>query len=145
MTYRFIDEIVSLQTGDPATIAVRKTFAPGDDVLSGPLGPDRVPNSMLLELLAMTGGHLLFTRLDRRRLPLLLKVRECRFEGIARPGVRLEARASLHGVGTAAAGGTLAETSGEVLADGARMAAAQLLFLCVDVPALAASMLGARS
>ena len=145
MKYRFIDEIVSLDTRDPASISVRKTFAPGDDALSGPLGPDRVPNSLLLELLAMTGGHLLFSRLDRQRLPLLVKVHECRFEGTARAGVALEARASLDGVGTASSAGTLAETSGEVLADGVRVAAARLLFLCVSVPALPAALLGERA
>jgi hypothetical protein len=134
MRYRFIDEIVALETSEPATIEVRKTFALGDDALTGPLGPHRVPNSLILELLAMTGGHLVFHCLDRGRLPLLLKVQECRFEGSARPGVPLRARASLNGVDRASEPAVVAETSGEVLAEGIRVAAARLLFVCVSVP-----------
>jgi hypothetical protein len=134
MRYRFIDEIVALHTREPATIEVRKTFAVGDDALSGPLGPHRVPNSLLLELLAMTGGHLVFHCLDRGRLPLLLKVQECGFEGSVRPGVPLRARAALNGLDHASEPTIVAETSGEVLADGARVAAARLLFVCVSVP-----------
>lgn len=134
MRYRFIDEIVALQTEAPARIEVCKTFAAGDDAFSGPLGPDRVPNSLLLELLAMTGGHLLFRCLDGGRLPLLLKVQECRFEGRARPGVPLHARASLNGVDDPSAATVVAETSGEVTANGALVAAARLLFVCVSVP-----------
>jgi hypothetical protein len=134
MRYRFIDDIVTLHTGEPATIEVCKTFAPGDDALTGPLGPHRVPNSLLLELLAMTGGHLVFHCLDRVRLPLLLKVQECTFAGDARPGVRLRARASLNGVDRGSDAAVVAETTGEVLAEGARVAAARLLFVCVSVP-----------
>jgi hypothetical protein len=142
MRYRFIDEIVALETCEPATIEVRKTFAMGDDALTGPLGPHRVPNSLILELLAMTGGHLVFHCLDRGRLPLLLKVQECRFEGSARPGVALRARAALNGLDRASEP-TVAETSGEVLADGARVAAARLLFVCVSVPDVNLAAFGA--
>jgi 3-hydroxymyristoyl/3-hydroxydecanoyl-(acyl carrier protein) dehydratase len=134
MRYRFIDEIVTLHSREPASIEVRKTFVEGDDAFSGPLGPHRVPNSLLLELLAMTGGHLVFHCLDRSRLPLLLKVQECGFEGGVRPGVTLRARASLNGLDRASEATVVAETSGEVLADGARVAAARLLFVCVTVP-----------
>ena len=134
MRYRFIDEVVTLHTSEPATIEVRKTFPVGDDAFSGPLGPDRVPNSLLLELLAMTGGHLVFHCLDRGRLPLLLKVQECGFEGSVRPGVPLRACATLNGLDRAAEPTIVAETSGEVIAEGTRVAAARLLFVCVSVP-----------
>jgi hypothetical protein len=143
MRYRFIDEIVALDTREPAAIEVRKTFAPGDDALSGPLGPHRVPNSLLLELLAMTGGHLVFHCLDRARLPLLLKVQECGFDGSVRPGMILRARASLNGLDRASEPTVVAETSGEVLADGARVAAARLLFVCVNVPEMELAAFGA--
>jgi 3-hydroxymyristoyl/3-hydroxydecanoyl-(acyl carrier protein) dehydratase len=144
MRYRFIDEIVTLQTDAPARIEVRKTFAAGDDAFSGPLGPDRVPNSLLLELLAMTGGHLVFHCLERARLPLLLKVQECRFEGCARPAVPLYARAALNGLDDPSATTVVAETSGEVLANGALVAAARLLFACVRVPNVDLAAFGAR-
>lgn len=143
MRYRFIDEIVALETCEPATIEVRKTFAVGDDALTGPLGPHRVPDSLILELLAMTGGHLVFHCLDRARLPLLLKVQECRFEGSARPGVSLRARAALNGLDRASEATVVAETSGEVHADGTRIAAARLLFVCVSVPDVNLAAFGA--
>jgi 3-hydroxymyristoyl/3-hydroxydecanoyl-(acyl carrier protein) dehydratase len=91
----------------------------------------------------MTGGHLVFHCLDRGRLPLLLKVQECAFEGSVRPGVRLRARASLNGVDRASEPAVVAETSGEVLADGARVAAARLLFVCVSVPDVELAAFGA--
>jgi hypothetical protein len=134
MRYRFIDEVLALELGDAPRIEVAKTFATGDDAFSGPLGEDRVPNSLLLELLAMTGGHLAFRHGGARRLPLLLKVPECRFDGVARPGERLRARASLAGMSALSDDAAMAEAHGEVFADGARIAAGRLLYLCVAVP-----------
>src|SRR5437773_551118 len=94
MRYHFVDEIVSLALDGAPRIEVAKRFAAGDDVFSGPHDVDRVPESMLLELMAMTGGHLVFRHLGERRLPLLLKVPECRFDGFAAVG-RLDRLAAL--------------------------------------------------
>ena len=88
MRYRFVDEIVSLTLDGAPRIEVVKRFDASDDIFSGPQGPERVPESMLLELMATTGGHLLFRHLGERRLPLLLKVAECRFEGWVPAGER---------------------------------------------------------
>ena len=134
MRYRFVDEVLALDLGARPRIEVAKTFAPGDDALSGPLGPDHVPNSLLLELLAMTGGHLAFRHGGARRLPLLLKVPECRFEGVARPGERLRAVAALEGTSTLSDDAGMAEATGEVFAGATRVAAGRLLYLCVAVP-----------
>ncbi|MBI2524592.1 MAG: hypothetical protein HYV93_01295 [Candidatus Rokubacteria bacterium] len=137
MRYRFADEIVALELEPRARIEIVKTFPPGDDALSGPAGPDRVPNSLVLELLAMAGGHLIFRRLGERRLPLLLKAREARFHGCARPGVPLRAVAELVASSCAADGTALAEVSGTVYAGTEQIATAQLLYLCVSAPATA--------
>jgi hypothetical protein len=134
MRYRFVDEVLALELGDRPRIEVAKTFARGDDALSGPLGSDRVPNSLLLELLAMTGGHLAFRHGGARRLPLLLKVPDCRFEGVARPGERLRAIAALAGTSTLSEGAGMAEATGEVFAGTTRVAAGRLLYLCVAIP-----------
>jgi hypothetical protein len=134
MRYRFIDEVVAVRLEDPARIEVAKTFPRGDDALSGPLGPDRVPSSLLLELQAMTTGHLLFQRLEQRRLPLLLKVEECRFEGWARPDVRLRATAELRGIVDNADGSSVAEANAEVFDGDRRLAGSRLLFVCVPLP-----------
>ena len=133
MQYRFVDEILTLELGARPRIEVAKTVAAGDDAFSGPLGLDRVPNSLLLELLAMTGGHLVFRHGAARRLPLLLKVPEIRFEGTARPGEPLRAVASLEGASSLSAEAGMAETHGEVFAGDARIATGRLLYLCVAV------------
>jgi hypothetical protein len=135
MRYRFVDEVLALDLGARPRIEVAKTFAPGDDALSGPLGPTRVPNALVLELLAMTGGHLAFRHGGARRLPLLLKVPECRFDGAARAGARLRAVASLEGTSTLSEDAGMAEVRAEVFSDDAtRLASGRLLYLCVAVP-----------
>jgi hypothetical protein len=134
MRYRFVDEVLSLELGGPRPrITVVKTFPAGDDAFSGPLGVARVPNSLLLELLAMTGGHLAFRHGGGRQVPLLLKVPECRFEGVARAGERLRAVGCLEGVSALGADAGLAEASVEAFAGAARVATARLLYLCVAV------------
>jgi len=134
MRYRFVDDVLALELGPRPRIEVTKTFAPGDDSLSGPLGAERVPNSLVLELLAMTGGHLAFRHGGSRRLPLLLKVPECRFEAIARPGTRLRALAALEGMSEVSEQAVMAEATGEVFAGAERVAAGRLLYVCVAVP-----------
>lgn len=134
MRYRFVDEVLFLDLGARPRIEVTQTFAIGDDALSGPLGSDRVPNSLVLELLAMTGGHLAFRHGGARRLPLLLKVPECRFEGVARPGARLRAVAALAGTSSLSDDAGMAEAHAEVWSGESRIASGRLLYLCVAVP-----------
>ena len=134
MRYRFIDEVLSLDLGACSRLEVAKTFAAGDDALSGPLGPDRVPNALVLELLAMTGGHLAFRHGGSRQLPLLLKVPECRFERFARAGQRLRAIAQLEGTSRLSDDAGMAEAHVEAFAGSMRVAAGRLLYLCVAVP-----------
>ena len=101
MRYQFVDEIVSLALDGTPGIEVAKRFDRGDDVFGGPQGPDSVPESMLLELMAMTGGQLIYRHLRWSRLPLLLKVPECHLDGAASAGDRLRAVAMFVCVETA--------------------------------------------
>ena len=134
MRYHFVDEIVSLALDGAPRIEVAKRFVAGDDVFSGPHDPDRVPESMLLELMAMTGGHLVFRHLAERQLPLLLKVPECRFDGTAAAGQRLRAVAALRGVSTVADGTSIAEADAQVFHEAEKLAHARLMFVCVSMP-----------
>ena len=134
MRYRFVDEVVSLTLGAAPRIEVAKTFARGDDAFSGPLGSDRVPNSLILEMLAMTGGHLAFRQAGATRLPLLLKVPACRFEGVARAGERLRAVAHLEGTSRLSEDAGMAEARVEAFTGDTRVASGRLLYLCVAVP-----------
>lgn len=137
MRYRFVDGVISLDLGDLPRIEVAKTFDAGDDLFTGTAGSRRVPNSMILELLAMTGGYLAFRRLDETRLPLLVKAPEVSFDAPARSGERLVARAQLGGVSDPGDGIVLAEASAEVLAGATRIASARLLYACVALPGVA--------
>ena len=134
MRYRFIDKITSLTLDGEPRIEVAKTFDAGDDAFSGPSGQARVPESLLLELMAMTGGHLVFRHVGGGRLPLLLKVAECRFEGGAAPDVALRAVAELGGVSAISDDASVAEASTEVYAGEERLATGTLLYVCVRVP-----------
>ncbi len=144
MRYRFIDEISSLTLDGAPRIEVAKTFDPRDDAFSGPAGAGRVPESLLLELMAMTGGHLVFRHLGGSRLPLLLKVPECRFEGVASPGVRLRAVAELGGASAVADGADVVEAATEVWSGDERVAVGTLLYLCVNVPGIDLAAHGGR-
>src|SRR5712691_2489420 len=134
MRYRFVDKVVSLTLDGHARIEVEKTFHGDDDAFTGPSGPARVPDSLLLELMAMTGGRLVFHHLGGRQLPLLLKVPECRFESAAEPGVALRAVADLTGVSPIGDDASVAEASTAVYMGEACLAAATLFYLCVSVP-----------
>jgi hypothetical protein len=136
MRYRFIDTVLALDLSERPRVDVEKTFVAGDDAFSGPSGPDRVPNSLVLELQAMTGGHLLWHRFARRRLPLLLKVQRCRFAGVARPGERLRSHAELSGVSEDPRGVVLAEASTGVSAGGRAVAEGRLLYVCIELPGI---------
>ena len=134
MRYRFIDKITSLTLDGDPRIEVAKTFDAADDAFSGPSGQARVPESLLLELMAMTGGHLVFRHLGETRLPLLLKVPECRFDRVVEPGIALRAVAALRGASEVAADTSVVEAATEVYAGDERIAAAVLMYLCVSVP-----------
>jgi len=136
MRYHFVDEIVSLALDGAPRIEVAKRFDPDDDVFGGPGGPGRVPESMLLELMAMTGGELIFRRLGGSRLPLLLKVPECCLDGVASAGDRLRAVATLRGLTPVADGTSVGETDAEVYVEGAPIARARLMFGCVELAAV---------
>ena len=144
MRYRFIDEVLSIDLGASSRLEVAKTFAAGDDALSGPLGPDRVPNALVLELLAMTGGHLAFRHGGARQLPLLVKVPECRFEQFARAGQRLRAIAQLEGTSRLSDDAGMAEAHVEAFAGSVRVASGRLLYLCVAVPGVDLSAFAGR-
>jgi len=138
MRYQFVDEIVSLALDGTPGIEVAKRFDRGDDVFGGRQGPDRVPESMLLELMAMTGGQLIYRHLRGSRLPLLLEVPECHLDGAASAGDRLRAVATLRGLTPVTDGTSAAETDAEVYVGVAPIARARLMFVCVETPEMVA-------
>lgn len=132
--YGLVDEVVSLDLGPRPRIEVRKTFAPGDDAFSGPAGPERLPNSLLVELLAVAGGRLVFRHSGGSLVPLLVRVRECCFEAPARAGIALRVVGGLTTLPSGGNAGNMAEFSGEVYAGTLRVARGRLLYARVSLP-----------
>lgn len=136
MSYRFIDRVIALDQGPPATIRVAKTFLPEDPCVSGPIHTDRVPASMILEALAMSGGYLIFHRAADGAVPLLLKVEEANFFRPALPGEPLEIVSEILALSRGPDTVGIAQARGEVFSGGERVAEARLLYLCVHLPGL---------
>lgn len=136
MSYRFIDRVIALGQGPPATIRIAKTFPPEDPCVGGPIHTGRVPASMILEAIAMSGGYLIFHRAADGAVPLLLKVEEASFTRSVSPGELLEIRAEILAVSKGLNGVGIAQTHGVVLAGEERVAEARLLYLCVHLPGL---------
>jgi hypothetical protein len=144
MRYRFVDEILHLELGDTPRIAIGKTFDPADDALSGPAGRGRVPPALVLELLAMTGGHLIFRHLGAVRLPVLLKARDVRFDGDVPSGQTLRAVAELLGSSDLSETVTVAETRAAVFAGDRTLASGRLFYACASVPGVDLRMYAER-
>ncbi len=142
MSYRFIDRVIALDPGPPATIRIAKTFPPEDPCVSGPIHTDRVPASMILEALAMSGGHLIFHQAADGTVPFLLKVEEASFTRSVSPGELLEVRAEILAVSKGLNGVGIAQTRGVVLAGGEQVADARLLYARIRVPGLETSRAG---
>jgi hypothetical protein len=79
--------------------------------------------------------EIVFRHLGRSRLPLLLKVPDCRVEGVADAGDRLRSVATLRGLSAVADGTSVAETESEVYVERTPIARATLMFVCVEPPA----------
>ena len=135
MRYRFVDRVVGFTPPPDATITIEKTFSAGDDCFTGPV-PDVVAVSLLIETVAMAGGHLLLRALAEDRLPLLLKVEDALVLAPVRPGETIQARVALRGAGKAAEPAIVAQTEGEASVEGRPVLRCRLLYACVRVPGL---------
>lgn len=132
MRYRFVDRVVGFTPPPDATLTTEKAFPAGEDCFTGPV-PDAVPVSLLIETVAMAGGHLLLRVLAEERLPLLLKVEDATVFAPVRPGESVQARAALRGMGKAAESAVVAQAEGEVSVSGRPVLRCRLLYACVRV------------
>jgi hypothetical protein len=133
MRYRFIDRVLAFDAKSPASMTITKAFPAGDDCFTGPF-PDVVPLSLLIETLAMAGGHLILRGLARDRRPLLLKVEEAIIIGAVRPGDTVVATATLRGKGGSGKEPVMAQIDGEISAAGRSVLQCRLLYVCVRTP-----------
>lgn len=135
MRYQFVDRVLVFDAARGPTMTVAKMFPATDDCFSGPV-PDAVPVSLLVETVAMAGGHLIIRATAGDRLPLLLKLEDVIVSGRVRPGDTVTATVRLRGrtedAGVAAAVGA----EGELAVSGRCVVRCRLLYACVRVPGL---------
>lgn len=135
MRYQFADRVLAFDAARGPTMTVAKMFPATGDCFTGP-EPDAVPVSLLVETVAMAGGHLIVRATAGDRLPLLLKVEDAIVSGRVRPGETVTATVTLRGrtedAGVAAAVGA----EGELSVSGSFVLRCRLLYACVRVPGL---------
>jgi 3-hydroxymyristoyl/3-hydroxydecanoyl-(acyl carrier protein) dehydratase len=135
MTFRFVDEVLSVEPGEYGKIVTVTVIPPSLPYLTGPFRSAGVPPSLVLESLAQSAGHLVLATYPRRGV-LLIKVEEAQFHRPLGGGERLTVRSELQGFHGDPEAGGVARASVEAAVDGAPVAEARLLFLVVRVDGL---------
>lgn len=135
MRYQFIDRVVAFDAGPPPAMTIEKTFQPEDDCFSGPV-PGVVPTSLVIETVAMAGGHLIVRALAPDRLPLLVKIEDAIVTDRVAPGETVVATVSLRGSAGAGEPATVAQAYGEASVSGRPLLRCRFLYACVRVPGL---------
>lgn len=135
MRYRFVDRVLAFDAKPTPTMTIAKLFPPMDDCFTGLL-PDAVPVSLVVETLAMAGGHLIVRAVARDRLPLLLKVEHATVTDAVRPGETVVATVTLRGTTGQDAPALVAQADGEASVCGRPVLRCRLLYACVRVPGM---------
>ena len=135
MRYQFIDRIVAFDSERPPRMTVAKLFPAAADCFTG-TESDAVPVSLLIEVLAMAGGHLIIRSTTGDRLPLLLKVENAVVSGRVGPGETVLATVTLCGTAGEEDVATVAQADGEASVSGRPVLRCRLLYACVRVPGI---------
>ena len=135
MTFRFVDEVLSVEPGERGKITTLTVIPASSPYLEGPQRPGAVPSSIILEALAQSAGRLILATYPRRGV-LLIKVEEIQFFRPLGGGERLTVRTELLGFHGDPETTGVASAVGEASVDGAPVAEARLLFLVVRVDGL---------
>lgn len=135
MTFRFVDEVLSVEPGEYGKIVTLTVIPASAPYLTGPFRPAGVPSSIVLESLAQSAGQLILATYPRRGV-LLLKVEEVQFLRPLRGGERLTVRSELLGFHGDPETTGVARALGEASVDGTPVAESRLLFFVVRVDGL---------
>jgi len=138
--FQMVDRIVAL---DPAGKIVRADcLVPNESpIFEGHFpGHPILPGVLMIETMAQTGGWLVLATLKFSHMAFLAQVKEAKMRGFVTPGTALQAEAELLHDGSG-----YAVAAGRILADGRRVADAELFYRVVPFPndSLRAEMLAA--
>jgi len=136
MTFRFVDEVLSVEPGEAGRITTATVIPPSAPYLEGPFRSTGVPPSLVLESLAQSAGYLILATFPGRGV-LLIKVEEIQYRRPVSGGERLTIRAELLGFHGDPETTGVARAFGEASVDGVSIAEARLLFLVVRLQAAA--------
>ena len=126
-TFQMNDRI---RAAGPEALTAEATIPAASPVFEGHFpGHPLMPGVLLIETMAQACGYLLLGRFGFDRMPFLAAVREAKLRSFAGPGTALVVEAGLIHDGSG-----YAVTSGRVLADGKRIADAELTMRTLPFP-----------
>jgi len=126
MRWIWIDKFVEFESGRRA-VAIKNLTLAEEHLHDHFPGFPVMPASLMIEGMAQTAGILVGEARDFREKVILAKVKNAKFDGMARPGQQLRFEATIESITDQAA-----MTTGTILCDGAPLAKVDLMFSHID-------------
>ena len=131
MRFRFIDRVVEFKSGERAKLVTAKTFPESYEFIEGhPHRPGEVPTCLVLESLATSGVHLVFSHTSEQFLGVLLKVDVAEILSPVYAGDEIMVHTELLAFQPKTDEAGLARTRGDVFVKERLVAKARLVLLC---------------
>lgn len=132
MRFRFIDRVISFERGERPRLVTAKAFPPSDEYTEGhPQRPGEIPTCLVLETLATSGVHLVYSETEGQVVGVLLRVEEARIFSSVAAGEEIVVHTELLGMQPQAQKSVgLARTEGRAFVSDRQVAEARLVLLC---------------
>lgn len=132
MRFRFIDRVLSFEGGERPRLVTAKVFPQSDEYTEGhPQRPGEIPTCLVLETLATSGVHLVYSQTGGQVVGVLLRVEEAKILLPVAVGEEIVVYTELVGLQPAAQESVgLARTHGHAFVSGREVAEARLVLLC---------------
>lgn len=132
MRFRFIDRVVSFEQGEIPRLVTSKSFPRSDEFVEGyPQSPGEVPSCLVLESLATSSSHLIYSATGGRVVGLLLRVDKAEIFSAVSAGEELVIETELLGLQPSARESVgLAQTRSTASAGDRKVAESRLVLIC---------------